>query len=260
MKFKGNYALGSTISSSARTNTISKTHSAKTGIYFRFYVYFDTLPTGIAEVLIARVAFSSSRPMVSIYKDSTSVRWRLRDGGGTIRQYATGLSAQTWYCLELKAVVGDESALYLNGEKILTGTAPSNSSSSLWLLAYSYSGVPDGTTIYFDNVVASDNYIGPLNTTIPVTDSAALNEEQFASKAFTITEGLTLQEQASISNKLKPVLDTLKSVDGSPLVNKMLKVADDAYIIEVVEVGKGDRRTRLFLVMGNVAVKLTGYL
>jgi hypothetical protein len=198
--------------------------------------------------------------MLSVYKESGGIHWRLRDGGGTIRQYATGPETQTWYCIELKAVVGDESALYVNGEKILTGTAPSGSSSTLYLLAYTFSGIGEGTAIYFDSVEASDSYIGFLNSTIPVTDSAALSEEQRIMKGLKLSDALTLQEQALISHKLKPVLDTLKSVDGSPLVNKMLKIADDAYIIEVIEAGKGDRRTQLFLVMGNVAIQLTGYL
>ncbi len=257
VKHKGTYALYSTITSTYKTNSVSKTHTSKTGVYLRFYVYLGALPLGITEFLIARFNFTSSRPMLSVYKDSGGIHWRLRDGGGTIRQYATGPETQTWYCIELKAVVGDESALYVNGEKILTGTAPSGSSSTLYLLAYTFSGTAEGTTIYFDSVEASDSFIGFLNSTVSVDDSSALAEEQFASKTFGITEGISLADLTRVMKGLKLNDNITLQADGPPLLNKVLKVADNVYIVEVVEVGKGDRRTRLFLILGDIAIPLS---
>ncbi len=222
-------------------------------------MYFSVLPPINSEVIIARCAFATSKPLVTVFNDSNGTYWRLRDGAGTIRQSTSTLSAGVWYCLELKAVVGDESALFVDGTRILTGTAPSGSSSTFYLMTYAYYGVPEGTEVYFDSVEASDEPIGLLNSTIPVTDGFVLAEAPLASKVFCLADVISLEEQAQIASKLKPVLDNVASAEGL-LANKILLVTEDSYLVDVAEVGKGDRRTRLFLVFGDIAIQLTGYL
>ena len=109
-------------------------------------------------------------------------------------------------------------------------------------------------------VEASDSYIGFLNSTIQVTDSSALAEEQCASKAFAVIEGISIVDILQIMKGLK-LSDALTLQEQMPIIiNKALEVIDSVYVVEVTEIGQGDRRTRLFLVMGDVAVQLTGYI
>lgn len=257
LKRTGEYACSSTITSSSKTNSITKTLASQTSSYLRFYLNINALPSGTTEFLIARCAFTSSRPLLSIYKDSLTTHWRLRDGGGTIRQYATGPELQTWYCVELKAVVGDESAVYVNGEKILSGTAPSGSSSSVLLLAYTFSGVADGAEIFFDDVAYSDTYNGPQNLTQTITDDFATDDLQLCNKQFLTADNLAAIEKV-LGNKPLAVTDYIADQD-SVLAFKKLLTNEDLTLSETPIVGiRGHTKTKLFLDLAGLTVQLTG--
>ena len=75
-------------------------------------------------------------------------------------------------------------------------------------------------------------------------------------KSLDVADSLVLLDSTQVTLKAKTVLNTVYSADGLK-ANTVLMVADDVFIVEALEVGKGDRRTKLFLILGNVAIQLT---
>ena len=77
-----------------------------------------------------------------------------------------------------------------------------------------------------------------------------------ALKRLGVADSLVLLDSTQVSLKVKTALDSVYSADAL-MVKKVLMVADSVFIVEALEVGKGDRRTKLFLILGNVAIQLT---
>jgi hypothetical protein len=257
LKRTGQYACSSTITSTYKSNYIAKTGTAQTSSYLRFYMYFSVLPPANSEVIIARCAYTSSRPLVTVYNDGSTTYWRLRDGAGTIRQYDSGPSAQTGYCIELKAVVADESALYLNGNKILSGTAPSGSSASVYLMAYAYYGIADGTIIAFDDFAYSDTYNGPQNLSQAVTDALSSDDLHLRNKQFPAVDSVSAAED-TFNNKSFSVTDHVAN-QSRALTDKQPSINDCLELSEAANIGiKGHVKTKLFLFLDDMAVQLTG--
>ncbi len=69
----GQYAVSMSITSLYRKNYISKTYSSLTGVYLRLYIYFSSLPPANTEVLVARCAFSGSRPLVIVVNNGSAI-------------------------------------------------------------------------------------------------------------------------------------------------------------------------------------------
>lgn len=253
----GQYACSASIASGHRTNYLTKNCASQTSAYIRFYVHFNSFPAGTCEFLIARFSFSASRPLVTVYSDGASTRWRLRDGAGTARTYADGPTLQTWYCVELKAVVDDESALYINGEKILSGTAPSGSSASIYMSANHYSGTSDGADLTFDDILYSDTYNGPQNRTQTVNDSLSIADPQLCSKQLLTLEYISATEKA-IGDKSLTAIDQVAYQEAAS-TSKNLSIQEDLCLSEAATIGvKGHVKTKLFLFLADLAVQLTG--
>jgi hypothetical protein len=258
IKRTGQYAASSTIDASHRSNYAYKSHAAQTSVYMRFYLYFAVLPPSGSEVEVARLNFTSSRPFLTVYNDGSVLHWRMRDGGGTLKEYTSGPSASTWYCVELKGVVGDECALYVNGSKILTGTAPSGSSNSAYLMGWTYYGNADGTIVYFDDVVVSDSYIGCMITSVQVSDALSLADNILRNKPSMVIADNVSAADSTLNDKFLQALDSI-GVDDTAIISKLLAISDNISIVEVVErrIG-GALKTRLFLILGDLAIQFDG--
>ncbi len=256
-KRTGMYACTSEVTSTYRYNYLVKTCTAQTSSYLRFYVYFTVFPPGNSELILARCGYTSSRPLVTVYNDSCATYWRLRDGAGTIQQHETALSVQTWYCLELKAVVGDESALYLNGNKILSGTAPSGSAANVYLMTYAYYGVCDGTIVTFDDLSYSDTYNGPQNLSQVITDALCSDDLHLRNKQFPATDSVSTTE-STFGDKSFNVTDHVVNQIHA-LTNKQSSISDALSLSETANIGiRGHVKTKLFLFLADMAVQLTG--
>ena len=92
--------------------------------------------------------------------------------------------------------------------------------------------------------------------TLLVYDAINLADLVLALKGIGVADWAVLSDSASVPVRVRIVLDSVCLAEGLA-VNKALMVAEDFFAVETVEVGTGDRRTRLFLVLGNVAVQLT---
>jgi hypothetical protein len=92
--------------------------------------------------------------------------------------------------------------------------------------------------------------------TLLVSDAVGLADVFLALKGLGVADSFMLLDSVSVPLRVRTVLDSVCLTDGLT-VNKTLMVAEDVFAVETVEVGTGDRRTRLFLILGNVAVQLT---
>jgi hypothetical protein len=151
---------------------------------------------------------------------------------------------------------------------------------------------------FIDCVVVSDSYVGPEATSAlkTVTDALSLNDILLRNKILKVTEnvGVTdalagrnksplrmfdsvgLVDLARRNKKLK-VSDALQANDTAILPSRVLKALDSVGVrdgfavqktlfvseavclVELVEAGAaGGRRTRLFLVLGDLAIQLSG--
>ncbi|XHH10477.1 MAG: hypothetical protein ACFCUE_07570 [Candidatus Bathyarchaeia archaeon] len=133
-------------------------------------------------------------------------------------------------------------------------------------------------TIYIDNVVIADSYIGADSTlhsvtetvqvadavfrhkgVLPLFDVLALEDESLSNKSLFLVDPLIVED--SKTGTFKTVLidtDNISIVD-LVAVDKGLLVIDDVTVFEAVESGAiGGRKTRLFLVLGDLAIQLNG--
>jgi len=91
-----------------------------------------------------------------------------------------------------------------------------------------------------------------------VTDSIGLTDAILRDKIIALIDACSLFDAVSTPSRGLRALDAVGLADGA-LVNKILQVTESISIAEVVEVGAGGvKKTRLFLVLGDLAVQLTG--
>jgi hypothetical protein len=91
-----------------------------------------------------------------------------------------------------------------------------------------------------------------------VTDSIGLSDAVRREKLLAILDTLALVDAANTPFRVLQALDVL-GVEDSASINKVLKVAESISLAEVVEVGVGGvKKTRLFLVLGDLAVQIAG--
>ncbi len=151
--------------------------------------------------------------------------------------------------------------------------------------------------VYTDCLVVADAYVGPeaSSTLQTVTDSLLLSDGILRHKTlFTVTDSaelaeallrnrnLALTDSARLSDlaatlRLLGVFDGLSLADtpatpsrslrapdfaglaDNAIINKTLQITDNIAVVEVAEVGVGGtRKTKLFLLIGDLAVQLTG--
>jgi hypothetical protein len=91
-----------------------------------------------------------------------------------------------------------------------------------------------------------------------VTDSVSLSDAVFRDRLFAVLDNLGLVDAASAPSRVLQALDAVGIADGAS-ISKALKVTESISLAEVVEVGVGGiKKTKLFLILGDLAVQLTG--
>jgi hypothetical protein len=146
----------------------------------RVYVQISSKPAagGVLEIF----GFSSDGWLpnavgarVDIENDNGAAQWRLNYySNGWQTAYAGSVNPNTWYCVEVKLVIGNgsgETRLYINGAELvaktgLTNTAPGSS------VRYFSLGVDDESggsalSVYLDSATVSSAYIGPQQPSSP---------------------------------------------------------------------------------------------
>jgi hypothetical protein len=90
-----------------------------------------------------------------------------------------------------------------------------------------------------------------------VLDSLSLTDQALANKMLVVFDALWLSEHASTDRKISLLEEV--SLTENLAVSKIVKLADEVSLVETIERGvAGAAKTRLFLVLGDVAIQLTG--
>jgi hypothetical protein len=91
-----------------------------------------------------------------------------------------------------------------------------------------------------------------------VTDSVNLADVANVLKTLTTSDTVTLVDAASTPSRVLQALEAVGMADNV-VVNKVLQITEAISLAEVVQVGAGGvKKTRLFLILGDLAVQLTG--
>ncbi|MFB3887951.1 MAG: DUF2341 domain-containing protein [Candidatus Bathyarchaeia archaeon] len=94
-------------------------------------------------------------------------------------------------------------------------------------------------------------------TLLPITESVNLAEVLRALKTLNVPDGLTLADASSTPSRILRVLESAALADAMA-VSKTLQITDEVILVEVVELGVGGaKKTKLFLMLGDLAVQLT---
>jgi len=132
-------------------------------VYSRGYYRFAAFPASgrnIKIMQLRRVGTGTS-PVVFIVDDSGTAKWRLlTNNGNTLTADSPTPSLNTWYSVEMACNVDNETALYIDGSKILTGGTTSGDTFDRAYFGRWNNGV-DTITVYLDCVIISDSYNGP---------------------------------------------------------------------------------------------------
>jgi hypothetical protein len=106
-----------------------------------------------------------------------------------------------------------------------------------------------------DSLSLSDSLL--CNKTFAVTDSVGLADVPLKGWTPQISDSISLLDQVSTPTRILQALDAIGLSDMS-FVNKTLIITDQIALAEVVEVGKGGvQKTKLFLIIGDLAIQLT---
>jgi hypothetical protein len=89
-----------------------------------------------------------------------------------------------------------------------------------------------------------------------IADSVSLSDVAKVLKQLRVSDSITLTDAAQVPSKILAVLDSVGLSDAAK-VDKALIVSDQIALVEVVYAAPV-RKTKLFLVIGNLAIQLTG--
>lgn len=220
-----------------------------------------------------------------------SIATKLNVWSDYVRGYIAGqfyggsatISTGEWHCLEVKYVVSltaGELGVWLDGEEVFTVKAQDTGSTTVDTVNIGlcdYSTI--STTVNVDCVVVADAYIGPETAetlievadvlglsdfvlrhkpSIAVSDGVASSDVLRVFKTLNVSDMLSLVEAVSTPRRVLQALEAVGIADGT-LVDKALIITENISLVEVVAVGvKGAKRTKVFIILGDIAVQLTG--
>jgi hypothetical protein len=93
---------------------------------------------------------------------------------------------------------------------------------------------------------------------LAIGDSVSLADVGAVMKTLKVSDAVALVDFASTPSRILQTLDSLNLADNI-IVNKVLQVTETINLVETVQVGVGSvKKTKLFLVIGDLAVQLTG--
>lgn len=91
-----------------------------------------------------------------------------------------------------------------------------------------------------------------------VADSLGLVDSVMLDKVLSIADSMALLDSASTPSRVLQALEAIGLADNS-VVNKVLQITEIVSLAEVVQVGAGGaQKTKLFLILGDLALQLTG--
>jgi hypothetical protein len=224
----------------------TKTITASNTLYARVYFSLDTLPASGKQCTL--IAFSGSGSIAKIYatNNAGNTVWKLSlRENGVYQNYlaATGPNANAYYCVELYIKIDSaagEATLYVNDCAVAStsGKKTDNNGNITAVDVGEYDGYGGANTITVsvDDVKVADACIGPEDAAQSVADSVALTSSLLFNKLCFVNETSLLIE--------------------SCMLQKNLKIDENVFLVETLEAGQV-RRTKLFLVLGDLAIQLT---
>lgn len=91
-----------------------------------------------------------------------------------------------------------------------------------------------------------------------ITDAVSIADVVYAMKTLPIYDQITVADQVSTPTRILQALDAI-GLSDTLYVNKTLIITDQIALAEVVEVGKGGvQKTKLFLILGDLAIQIQG--
>jgi hypothetical protein len=178
-----------------------------TSIYWRWYIFFNNLPSTEGNVIGAGGIYNSAVEKIfnpaystcnlAVLCENGAYHWQLRfvNASKTYNLTSTQtVQAGTWYLVELKAVQGagnGEAHFYLNNAETLNASGLTNNDSA----GIDHVSIGGGITAnqpitwYCGGAVAAQTYVGPEPSTLPVATAAA---PVFTGLAATIVVGMSV--------------------------------------------------------------------
>lgn len=93
---------------------------------------------------------------------------------------------------------------------------------------------------------------------LAVGDSVNLTDVARVLKTLNVSDALMLVDAVSAPSRVLQTLDSVGLADNI-IVNKVLQIAETMSLVEIIQVGVGGaKKTKLFLILGDMAVQLTG--
>ena len=233
--------------------------------YFRFYAYFNQLNIVSPNLLyIGGISESTNsyRFILWVTNQSGVYKWQIQvyEAGVSIGSaYGTHAPvAGQYYCVELERdVTNGFQKLWINGtlEASLSKTITTNANQVL--IGTYYDSTAGTNELFYDDVAVSDSYIGPMAISVALTDALGLNDSTLRDKiALIIVDNVNSLDDSFKPKVLLQVSDST-SLQEDALVSRVLGVYDDVALVEIVE-REVRHKTRLFLVLGDLAIQLTG--
>ena len=195
---------------------VYKDVGTQTTTFFRAYVRFTSVPDADGERLrfMHLGTTTSKRTFVQIRYVTDHVEWQLweYDDGANWHSASSStptFNANQWYCVEVKRYCAGgtgEVRLYVDGTEIASITGLDNdayTTSRIACEAYGASGWYP--TVYYDDVVVADTYIGPISeaTTYTITWQAD-----------TLFKKLGISKIFTVDSALRKKIQTFKSIDS----------------------------------------------
>ena len=251
-------------------------------VYAREYVYLHSTGTGSeASILHFRAA---DWTIICSVEPNTDGKVRVSGIGIGEDISITNFPMDEWVCLEVHLIVGNGTGafhIYLNGTEVadLAHTNLDNDSNGNFDLLCVGSRFVNNKDVYIDCVVVADAYIGPeaSSTLQTVTDSLTLADALLRHKALMVSDNLGIADSTVgrdksllVTSDLVSLIDyfstpsrVLQALDSiglsdTALIQKVLVINETVSLAEVVESGVGGaKKTRLFLILGDLAIQLT---
>lgn len=193
---------------------------------------------------------------VAICNNNGEYRWKIVTSTGGTTITTAPWSTDTWYCLEVKFENGTANngyIVYVNGDAIYQSSSPSVDAGRVYVGGWDKAGAPINT--YIDDVAVCDVFIGLIVIFVLVSDDFLVTETSLCDKpSLRVIDDFSFSDSLVCSKSLA-VWDWIDACEGV-LVCKVLPIGENVVAIEVVE--KGCFRTRLFLLLGDLAIQLTG--
>jgi hypothetical protein len=267
-----------------------KTLTATNPVYARCYVYFTGLPTSNTNRLTFMSIWQGTAGGyewvdAQIYNNAGTVEWSIDFYYGTTHHHlfstATYPSINTWYCVEIMASQDGSNTfhakMYVDGTLLIDQSA---TDSVAGFQAVIVGGIYKSSSLtnYVDCVVVAGSYIGPEGTITlqTVSDALTLNEGVFRNKLLSITDlvglqdfqtrnkNLSILENVEIDDfvqalKALAVTEAFSLTDTVFTPSKIIQITEEISLAEVAFTGEGGvKKTRLFLILGEFALQLTG--